>query len=291
MSAATPDRALPAPTSELATETARMYVRSIRRVPLLTPAQAVALAKRVERGDLEAKRHMVEANMRLVVSIAGQHVGRGVTFVDLIQEGSLGLIRAVEKFDYRRGHRFSTYASWWIRQAMSRAIADHGRLIRLPAHVVARINQVSAVDRYLSQRLGREPTDEEVAGELRCAPDEVRELRHAAAQQPISLDGPVHPDDHGTLGDLIEDRAAQCPFECAREALRRDTAHRLLGMLPQRERQIIEMRFGLDGSPARVRSDVAEALGLKYERVRQIEIHSLKKLTAITNARFLRDAG
>jgi RNA polymerase primary sigma factor len=275
----------------MSSETARTFVRTTRAVQLLTHAQVTRLAKRVERGDLEAKRQMVEANMRLVVMLATHHLGRGLTFIDLIQEGSLGLMRAVEKFDYRRGNRFSTYAMWWIRQAMSRAIADHGRLIRLPAHVVARINQVTATERYLSQELGREPTAEETAAELCCAPDEVRELRRVAKQQPVSLDRPVNPGDNDTLGDLIEDRAAECPFEHARAAGRRETARRLVALLPPSERQIIEMRFGLDGRPPRIRAEVAQALGVTSERVRQMEIHTLKKLQIITDARYLRDAG
>src|SRR5450631_2966462 len=197
----------------------RMYLREIGRVPLLTAGQEVSLAKRIERGDLRAKDEMIEANLRLVVSIAKGYLGRGLSFLDLIQEGSLGLIRAVEKFDYRKGYRFSTYATWWIRQAVTRAIADKGRTIRIPVHMVEKLNKVIGVERQLVQQLGREPSAEEIARSLDCPPGEVREILRMA-QQPISLERPVGEDEDSSLGDFVEDEAAPSPFDEASRTLR-----------------------------------------------------------------------
>ena len=232
-------------TVEPSLDSLRLYLRSIGRVPLLTADLEISLAKRIERGDMEAKQHMVEANLRLVVSIAKGYLGRGLTFLDLIQEGSLGLIRAVEKFDHRRGYKFSTYATWWIRQAVTRAIADKGRTIRIPVHMVEKLNKVVQVERQLVQSLGREPTPEEIADQLDCTPREVRDILRMS-QQPISLERPVGEEDESELGDFVEDENAISPFELAAENLRRENVRRALAALPQREREVIEMRFGLD---------------------------------------------
>ncbi|HEX4734265.1 MAG TPA: sigma-70 family RNA polymerase sigma factor, partial [Thermoleophilaceae bacterium] len=231
-------------TVEPSLDSLRLYLRSIGKVPLLTAEQEVSLAKRIERGDMVAKTHMVEANLRLVVSIAKGYLGRGLTFLDLIQEGSLGLIRAVEKFDYRRGYKFSTYATWWIRQAVTRAIADKGRTIRIPVHMVEKLNKVVHVERQLVQSLGREPSPEEIALELECTPREVRDILRMS-QQPISLEKPIGEEEDSELGDFVEDEMAESPFEIASENLRKENVHRALLALPQREREVIEMRFGL----------------------------------------------
>src|SRR3984957_14068919 len=267
----------------------RLYLRSIGRVPLLTAEQEVALAKRIERGDIAAKQHMVEANLRLVVSIAKGYVGRGLTFLDLIQEGSLGLIRAVEKFDHRRGYKFSTYATWWIRQAVTRAIADKGRTIRIPVHMVEKLNNVIHVERQLIQQLGREPTPVEIAAELETTPREVRDILRMA-QQPISLEKPVGEEDDSELGDFVEDQNAESPFEQASERLRRENLRRALAALPEREREVIEMRFGLTGERPYTLEEVGRAFNVTRERIRQIENHTLKKLEALPEAQRLRDA-
>src|SRR5579883_1818795 len=224
----------------------RLYLREIGKVPLLTAEQEVLLARRIERGDMAAKQQMIEANLRLVVSIAKSYLGRGLTFLDLIQEGSMGLIRAVEKFDYRRGYKFSTYATWWIRQAVTRAIADKGRTIRIPVHVVEKLNKVIHVERQLVQQLGREPTVPEIAAELELSVREVRDVLRMA-QQPDSLEKPVGEEDDSELGDFVEDQAAESPFDVAAERLRCENLRRALAALPQREREVIELRFGLTG--------------------------------------------
>jgi RNA polymerase primary sigma factor len=277
-------------TVEPSLDSLRLYLRSIGRVPLLTAEQEVSLAKRIERGDMQAKQHMVEANLRLVVSIAKGYLGRGLTFLDLIQEGSLGLIRAVEKFDYRRGYKFSTYATWWIRQAVTRAIADKGRTIRIPVHMVEKLNKVVHVERQLVQSLGREPTPDEIAGELECTVREVRDIQRMA-QQPVSLEKPIGEEEESELGDFVEDEAAISPFEQASDNLRRENVRKALEALPQREREVIEMRFGLTGSRPFTLEEVGRAFNVTRERIRQIENHTLKKLESLPEAQRLRDAG
>jgi RNA polymerase primary sigma factor len=276
-------------TVEPSLDSLRLYLRSIGRVALLTAAEEVTLAKRIERGDMNAKQHMVEANLRLVVSIAKGYLGRGLTFLDLIQEGSLGLIRAVEKFDYRRGYKFSTYATWWIRQAVTRAIADKGRTIRIPVHMVEKLNKVIHVERQLVQQLGREPTPDEIAGELECSAHEVRDILRLA-QQPVSLEKPVGEEEDSALADFVEDSSAESPFEVASEALRKENVCRVLAALPRREREVIEMRFGIAGGRPRTLEEVGRAFSITRERVRQIENRTLKKLQALPEAQRLREA-
>ncbi len=276
-------------TVEPSLDSLRLYLRSIGRVPLLSSGEEVLLAKRIERGDMAAKEHMVEANLRLVVSIAKGYVGRGLTFLDLIQEGSLGLIRAVEKFDYRRGYKFSTYATWWIRQAVTRAIADKGRTIRIPVHMVERLNRLAHAERHLIQQLGREPSAAEIAAELECPVREVREVMRLA-QQPVSLEKPMGEEDESALADFVEDVSAESPFEIASEALRRENITRVLASLPRREREVIELRYGLVGGRARTLEEVGRAFNITRERVRQIESRTLKKLQALPAAQQLREA-
>jgi RNA polymerase primary sigma factor len=276
-------------TVEPSLDSLRLYLRSIGRVHLLTAEQEVQLARRIERGDMLAKQQMIEANLRLVVSIAKSYLGRGLTFLDLIQEGSMGLIRAVEKFDYRRGYKFSTYATWWIRQAVTRAIADKGRTIRIPVHMVEKLNKVVHVERQLIQELGREPTPEEIALELETTVREVRDVLRMA-QQPISLEKPIGEEEESELGDFVEDQTAESPFELAAEHLRRENLRRALAALPEREREVIEMRFGLTGERPYTLEEVGRAFNVTRERIRQIENHTLKKLEALPEAQRLRDA-
>ena len=265
----------------------RLYLRAIGKVPLLTAEQEVSLAKRVERGDLAAKRQMIEANLRLVVSIAKPHVGRGLSFLDLIQEGSLGLIRAVEKFDYRRGFKFSTYATWWIRQAVTRAIADKARTIRMPVHMVERLNRVVQVERRLVQQLAREPQAEEIAAELEITTAQVREIRRMA-QLPVSLEKPIGEQENAKLADLVEDELAESPFEEAAVSLLCIEIEQALSALPQRGRRVIELRFGLDGGEPQTLEEIGRALGVTRERVRQIENNALKTLASLPEAQGLR---
>ena len=266
----------------------RLYLREIGKVPLLTADQEVCLAKRVERGDLAAKAQMIEANLRLVVSIAKPHVGRGLSFLDLIQEGSLGLIRAVEKFDYRRGFKFSTYATWWIRQAVARAVADRGRTIRIPVHMVERLNKVVRIERQLVQQLARQPRAEEIAAELALTSEEVREVLRMA-KLPLSLEKPLGEEGDAKLGDLVEDEVSESPFDVASVSLRREDIGHALSALPERERRVIELRFGLDGGQPRTLGEVGRAFGLTRERIRQIENATLKTLASLPEARRLND--
>jgi RNA polymerase primary sigma factor len=276
-------------TVEPSLDSLRLYLRSIGRVDLLTAGQEVTLARRIERGDMLAKQQMIEANLRLVVSIAKGYLGRGLSFLDLIQEGSLGLIRAVEKFDYRRGYKFSTYATWWIRQAVTRAIADKARTIRIPVHMVEKLNKVVHVERQLVQEFGREPTPEEIALELQWTTREVKDILRIA-QLPVSLEKPIGEEEDSELGDFVEDDSAESPFELASENLRRENVRRALDALPTREREVIEMRYGLTGDKARTLEEVGRAFGVTRERIRQIENNTLKKLEGLPEAQRLRDA-
>ena len=276
-------------TIEPSLDSLRLYLRSIGRVDLLTAGQEVELAKRIERGDMIAKRQMVEANLRLVVSIAKGYLGRGLSFLDLIQEGSLGLIRAVEKFDYRRGYKFSTYATWWIRQAVTRAIADKARTIRIPVHMVEKLNRVAHVERQLVQRFGREPEPAEIAAELRWPLGEVREILRVA-QLPVSLEKPVGDEDDSELGDFVADDTVAEPFEEASEHLQKEGVRRALGVLPERERQVIELRYGLTGMEPMTLEEVGNTFGVTRERIRQIENNTLKKLQHLPEAQMLREA-
>ncbi len=266
----------------------RLYLREIGKVPLLTADQEVYLAKRIERGDMFAKTHMTEANLRLVVSIAKSYLGRGLSFLDLIQEGSLGLIRAVEKFDYRKGYKFSTYATWWIRQAVTRAIADKARTIRIPVHMVEKLNKVVHIERQLVQRLGREPQPEEIALELEMTPDEVREILRMA-QLPVSLEKPIGEEEESELGDFVQDEQAESPFDTASVSLRREDIQKALDSLPDRERKVIELRFGLTGAQPCTLEEVGRAFGVTRERIRQIENNTLKRLETLPEAQGLKD--
>jgi RNA polymerase primary sigma factor len=266
----------------------RLYLREIGKVDLLTADQEVSLAKRIERGDMSAKTAMIEANLRLVVSIAKSYLGRGLSFLDLIQEGSLGLIRAVEKFDYRKGYKFSTYATWWIRQAVTRAIADKARTIRIPVHMVEKLNKVVHIERQLVQRLGREPRPEEIGAELEMSTEEVREILRMS-QLPVSLEKPIG-EEESELGDFVPDDMAESPFETATLSLRREDVQRALDSLPDRERLVIELRFGLRGEQPYTLEEVGQAFGVTRERIRQIENNTLKKLETLPEAQGLRNS-
>jgi RNA polymerase primary sigma factor len=277
-------------TVEPSLDSLRLYLRSIGAVDLLTADQEVDLAKRIERGDMTAKRHMVEANLRLVVSIAKSYLGRGLSFLDLIQEGSLGLIRAVEKFDYRRGYKFSTYATWWIRQAVTRALADKSRTIRIPVHMVEKLNRVVHVERNLVQRLGREPEPHEIAGDLGWKVQDVRDVLRVS-QIPVSLEKPIGDEDDSELGDFVADENVESPFETASDNLQREDVRRALAALPVRDREVLELRYGLDGRRPMTLEEVGTAFGVTRERIRQIENNTLKRLKALPEAQCLRGLG
>ena len=276
--------------SDATLDSLRLYLRSIGQVELLTAQQEVELAKRIERGDMEAKRQMVEANLRLVVSIAKGYLGRGLSFLDLIQEGSLGLIRAVEKFDYRRGYKFSTYATWWIRQAVTRAVADKSRSIRIPVHMVEKLNRVHFVERQLVQDLGREPEPQEIAAELGWTVQEVRDVWRIS-QTPVSLEKPVGEGEETELVDLVRDENQMEPFDEASLNLRSEGIRRVLSSLPEREREVLIMRYGLGGMNPRTLEECGEAFGVTRERVRQIETSTLRKIKSLPEAQGLREAG
>ena len=276
-------------TVEPSLDSLRLYLRSIGQVNLLTADEEISLAKRIERGDMLAKQHMVEANLRLVVSIAKGYLGRGLGFLDLIQEGSLGLIRAVEKFDYRRGYKFSTYATWWIRQAVTRALADKARTIRIPVHMVEKLNRVGHVERQLVQRLGREPEPAEIAAELKCSVREVRDILRVA-QLPVSLEKPIGDEEESELGDFVADETVESPFETASDNLQRENIRKALDSLPTREREVIELRYGLSGKDPLTLEEVGATMGVTRERIRQIENNTLKKLKQLPEAQRLREA-
>lgn len=266
----------------------RMYLKEIGKIPLLTPEEEIELAKRMEKGDEEAKRRLAEANLRLVVSIAKRYVGRGMLFLDLIQEGNLGLIKAVEKFDYRKGYKFSTYATWWIRQAITRAIADQARTIRIPVHMVETINKLIRVSRRLVQELGREPTPEEIAKEMGISPEKVREIIKIA-QEPVSLETPIGEEEDSHLGDFIEDQDAKAPAEEASHTLLREQLDEVLSTLTDREQKVLRLRFGLDDGRARTLEEVGCTFGVTRERIRQIEAKTLRKLRHPSRSKKLKD--
>ncbi|MEG6521267.1 RNA polymerase sigma factor RpoD [Desulfotomaculum sp. 1211_IL3151] len=266
----------------------RMYLKEIGRVPLLTPEEEIELAKRMEQGDEEAKRRLAEANLRLVVSIAKRYVGRGMLFLDLIQEGNLGLIKAVEKFDFRKGFKFSTYATWWIRQAITRAIADQARTIRIPVHMVETINKLIRVSRQLLQELGREPSPEEIAKEMDISGDKVREIMKIA-QEPVSLETPIGEEEDSHLGDFIEDADARAPAEEASFTLLREQLDEVLKTLTDREQKVLRLRFGLDDGRARTLEEVGQKFGVTRERIRQIEAKTLRKLRHPSRSKKLKD--
>jgi RNA polymerase primary sigma factor len=266
----------------------RVYLREIGQVPLLSSEQEIELARLVEKKDVEAKRRLTEANLRLVVSIAKRYMGRGLLFLDLIQEGNLGLIRAVEKFDYRLGYKFSTYATWWIRQAVTRAIADQARTIRVPVHAVETINKLNRVQRELLQKSGREPTVQEMAAALGVSPNKVRDIQKAN-QEPVSLETPVGDEDESELGDFIEDADADQPLEVVFREIRREELFRVLDSLPARDRKVLELRFGLKGERPRTLEEVGERFGVTRERIRQVESKTLNRLKNYRDAQALRD--
>lgn len=266
----------------------RMYLKEIGRVPLLTSEDEVELAKRIEAGDELAKRRLAEANLRLVVSIAKRYVGRGMLFLDLIQEGNLGLIKAVEKFDYRKGFKFSTYATWWIRQAITRAIADQARTIRIPVHMVETINKLIRISRQLLQELGREPTPEEIAKEMELPPERVREIMKIA-QEPVSLETPIGEEEDSHLGDFIEDQEAPAPAEEASFQMLKEQLEDVLDTLTPREEKVLRLRFGLDDGRSRTLEEVGQVFGVTRERIRQIEAKALRKLRHPSRSKKLKD--
>ena len=266
----------------------RMYLKEIGKVSLLTADEEIELAKRMEQGDEEAKKRLAEANLRLVVSIAKRYVGRGMLFLDLIQEGNLGLIKAVEKFDYRKGYKFSTYATWWIRQAITRAIADQARTIRIPVHMVETINKLIRVSRQLLQELGREPTPEEIAEEMKMPVDRVREILKIS-QEPVSLETPIGEEEDSHLGDFIQDDNVPVPADAAAFTLLKEQLIEVLGTLTEREQKVLRLRFGLDDGRARTLEEVGKEFNVKRERIRQIEAKALRKLRHPSRSRKLKD--
>ena len=266
----------------------RMYLKEIGKVPLLSAEEEIELAKRMELGDQEAKKRLAEANLRLVVSIAKRYVGRGMLFLDLIQEGNLGLIKAVEKFDYRKGYKFSTYATWWIRQAITRAIADQARTIRIPVHMVETINKLIRVSRQLLQELGREPTPEEIAQEMDMPVERVREILKIS-QEPVSLETPIGEEEDSHLGDFIQDDNVPVPADAAAFTLLKEQLEEVLGTLTEREQKVLTLRFGLEDGRARTLEEVGKEFNVTRERIRQIEAKALRKLRHPSRSRKLKD--
>ncbi|MBO5153869.1 MAG: RNA polymerase sigma factor RpoD [Eubacterium sp.] len=266
----------------------RMYLKEIGKVPLLSAEEEIELAKRMELGDMEAKKRLAEANLRLVVSIAKRYVGRGMLFLDLIQEGNLGLIKAVEKFDYRKGYKFSTYATWWIRQAITRAIADQARTIRIPVHMVETINKLIRVSRQLLQELGREPTPEEIAAEMNMPVERVREILKIS-QEPVSLETPIGEEEDSHLGDFIQDDNVPVPADAAAFTLLKEQLEEVLSTLTEREKKVLTLRFGLEDGRARTLEEVGREFNVTRERIRQIEAKALRKLRHPSRSRKLKD--
>ena len=266
----------------------RMYLKEIGKVPLLSAEEEIELAKRMELGDQEAKKRLAEANLRLVVSIAKRYVGRGLLFLDLIQEGNLGLIKAVEKFDYRKGYKFSTYATWWIRQAITRAIADQARTIRIPVHMVETINKLIRVSRQLLQELGREPSPEEIAAEMNMPVERVREILKIS-QEPVSLETPIGEEEDSHLGDFIQDENVPVPADAAAFTLLKEQLEEVLGTLTEREQKVLTLRFGLEDGRARTLEEVGKEFNVTRERIRQIEAKALRKLRHPSRSRKLKD--
>jgi RNA polymerase primary sigma factor len=273
---------------EISTDSLQLFLKDVGKVDLLTAAQEVELAKRIERGDHRAKQEMVEANLRLVVSIAKKYRNQGLPFLDLIQEGTIGLVRAAEKFDHRKGFKFSTYATWWIRQAVARALADKARTIRMPVHIVEKLNKIVRTERKLRGELGREPLACEIAEELELETDEVESIRRSS-QPPVSLEKPVGDDEESEFGHFLTDESEALPDEVAEEQLRKAALRRVLGALSPRERRVLELRYGLDGEHPRTLDEVGRTFNVTRERIRQIENQSLKKLRALADAQALKD--
>lgn len=282
------DEDLTPPKSISVDDPVRMYLKEIGKIPLLTAVEEVELAKRMEAGDEEAKKRLAEANLRLVVSIAKRYVGRGMLFLDLIQEGNLGLMKAVEKFDYRKGYKFSTYATWWIRQAITRAIADQARTIRIPVHMVETINKLMRVSRQLVQELGRDPIPEEIAKEMNMEVEKVREIMKIS-QEPVSLETPIGEEEDSHLGDFIPDDEAQAPAEAATFILLKEQLLDVLDTLTPREQKVLRLRFGLDDGRARTLEEVGKEFDVTRERIRQIEAKALRKLRHPSRSKKLKD--
>jgi RNA polymerase primary sigma factor len=279
---------VPAQLREVSTDALQLFLKDIGRVPLLTAAQEVELAKRIERGDHAAKQAMVEANLRLVVSIAKRYRNQGLPFLDLIQEGTIGLVRAAEKFDYRKGFKFSTYATWWIRQAVARALADKARTIRMPVHVVEKLNKILRSERKLRAELCREPTSGEIGFDVDLTADEVEHIRRSA-QTPVSLEKPVGDEEESEFGHFVTDETQPLPDEAAELNLRKDALLKILESLSARERRVLELRYGLGGQQPQTLDEVGRAFNVTRERIRQIKNQSLKKLRALADANALRD--
>jgi RNA polymerase primary sigma factor len=273
---------------DMTTDSLQLFLKDIGKVRLLTAQEEVDLAKRIERGDLDAKQKMVESNLRLVVSIAKNYRNQGLPFLDLIQEGTLGLVRAAEKFDYRKGFKFSTYATWWIRQAIARALADKARTIRIPVHVVEKLNKIGRAERKLVTELGREPTAEEIAEATGIDPEEVDSIKRSA-QAPVSLEKPVGDEEESEFGQFIADERAESPYERAAEILTKEALREALENLSYRERRVLELRYGLGGEHPRTLDEVGRTFNVTRERIRQIENQSLKKLQSLAEAQKLRD--